>query len=86
MRFAWIKKNLADDDSAGQVPASPLSLVRTAYNVAWWLPILLTFIKVVDYRTGFIIFTVVTFARLGANLYANNVLELEQFERFPFRA
>ena len=85
MRFAWIKKNSTNEGLAGYASASSLSLVRTVYNVAWWLPILLTFLRVIDYRTGFIVFTVVTFARLAANLYVNNVLEPVQFDSFPFR-
>ena len=38
-----------------------------------------------DYGTGFIAFTAITFLRLVINLYRNNVLTLEQAERFPLR-
>jgi hypothetical protein len=57
-----------------------------AFNAAWWVPIVLTLFKVMDYRTGFVLFAVVTVVRLGANLYVNNVLTPEQAESFPFRA
>jgi hypothetical protein len=40
------------------------------------------------YGTGFIVFTIIIFVRLGANLYANNasIVTPEQYARFPFRA
>ena len=57
-----------------------------AYNVAWWIPIILPFTNTIDYRTGFIAFLVVTLIRLVANLIRNNVLKPEQAESFPLRA
>jgi len=60
--------------------------MNVAYNLVWWVPIVLPFTKTIDYRTGFLAFTAITVLRLCANLYRNNVLELEQAERFPFRA
>jgi len=57
-----------------------------AYKAAFWIVILLTFIKTIDYSTGFIAFTVIILVRLGANLLLNDVLELEQAGSFPFRA
>jgi hypothetical protein len=64
----------------------PLSLIRKAYNAAFWI-FLLPFFTAIDYSTGFILFTVVIFIRLILNLVTNNFLNLspEQFERFPFR-
>ena len=53
-------------------------LTFVAYNVVWWIPVVLPFTKIIDYRTGFIAFFVVTVIRAGANLYRNNVLTLEQ--------
>jgi hypothetical protein len=46
----------------------------------------LALFRVIDYRTAFILFTIVTLVRLAANLYVNNVLTAEQAEGFPFRA
>ena len=57
-----------------------------AYNVAWWIPIILTFTKTIDYNTGFIAFFAVTVIRLVANLIRNNVLKPEQGENFPLRS
>ena len=56
-----------------------------AYNIVWWIPIILPFTKTIDYHTGFIAFLVVTIIRLIANLYRNNVLKPEQAEDFPLR-
>ena len=84
MRFAWLRKNAADGGTAPQSVANQLTLA--AYNLVWWIPIVLAITNIVDYGTGFVAFAVVTAVRLGANLYRNNVLTLEQAERFPFRA
>jgi hypothetical protein len=47
---------------------------------------MLPYTKIIDYRTGFIAFFVVTVIRAGVNLYRNNVLNPEQAESFPLRA
>jgi hypothetical protein len=84
MRFAWLRENAANDGAVKQSAANQLTLA--AYNLVWWIPIVLPITKTVDYGTGFIAFTAITAARLSANLYRNNILTLEQAERFPFRA
>ena len=84
MRFAWINK-----DSTNDVPTEQSSINRViyiAYNVIWWIPIVLPFTKIIDYRTGFIAFFIITMIRAAANLYRNNVLNPEQAESFPLRA
>ena len=84
MRFAWLRENSED-----HVPAKPSLLNRLifiTYNLVWWLPIVLGFTKVIDYRTAFITFLIITIIRAIANLIRNNVLTLEQAESFPFRA
>jgi hypothetical protein len=83
MRFAWLRKNSAGHVSGKQATSN--QLIRMAYNVAWWIPILLTFIGTIDYSTGFVAFAIITLVRLVANLYLNNVLEAQQAESFPFR-
>jgi hypothetical protein len=83
MRFAWLRKNPAGNVSGKRETGT--NLIRMAYNVAWWIPILLTFIGTIDYRTGFVAFAGITLVRLVANLYLNNVLEPKQAEGFPFR-
>jgi hypothetical protein len=56
-----------------------------AYNVFYWIPIVLPFTPIVSYRTGFIAVLVVIIFRAVANLYRVNALTLEQAERFPLR-
>ena len=85
MRFAWLRKNSADYVSVEQGFTHPLSLVRKAYNVAFWI-FLLPFFTAMKYGTGFIVFTVIIVVRLGINLYTNHALQQpEQYESFPFR-
>jgi len=84
MRFAWLKKNSTNDVSAKQSFIN--RVIYIAYNVIWWIPIVLPFTGIIDYRTGFIAFFIVTMIRAAANLYRNNVLNPEQAESFPLRA
>ena len=84
MRFAWINKDSADD-----IPAKESSFKRViyiAYNLIWWIPILLAIFKVIEYWTAFIALFVLTLIRAIVNLYRNNVLDPEQAESFPLRA
>ena len=84
MRFAWLREN--SDDHASAQPSLANRIVFIAYNLIWWLPILLGFLKVIDYHTAFIAFFAITIIRAIANLIRNNILTLEQAEIFPFRA
>jgi len=84
MRFAWQRENSAKHVSIKQSFAS--RLIYIAYNVLYWVPIVLPLAVVMDYRTGFIALFVVLIIRTGANLYRNNVLTPEQAESFPFRS
>jgi hypothetical protein len=84
MRFAWLRSNTVHDSTIDENITN--RLILTAYNVVWWIPIVLAIAKIIDYGTGFIAFTAITAVRLSANLYRNNILTLEQAERFPFRA
>jgi len=63
----------------------PLNLIFVAYNVVYWIPIVLPFTPIMSYRTGFILFFGEIIFRAVANLYRVNVLTLEQAERFPLR-
>jgi hypothetical protein len=86
MRFAWLRQNSANKESVKQGCTHPLTLIRAAYNIAFWV-FLLPFFTAMDYGTAFILFTVIIFIRLGANLYANHVLtQPEQFESFALRS
>jgi hypothetical protein len=84
MRFAWLNEKTGNDVPVKQSATS--HLIYIAYNVIWWIPIVLPFIKIIDYRTGFIVFFIVTLIRAVANLYRNNFLTPEQAEIFPLRA
>jgi hypothetical protein len=84
MRFAWPRKNSASYVSVK--PSFTNRLIHIAYNVVWWIPIVLPFTQTIDYRTGFIAFFAVTIIRAGVNLFRNNVLKPEQAENFPLRS
>ena len=83
MRFAWQRKN-----SPGMVSAKQSStgrIIYIIYNVVYWLPLVLTVTNVIDYRTGFIMFSVILIIRAAANLYRNNT-SAEQGEYFALRS
>ena len=61
-------------------------LIYIAYNIIWWIPIVLPFTRVIDYQQGFILLFVITMIRAAANLYRNNVLSPEQAAYFPLRS
>ncbi|MFC1846444.1 hypothetical protein ACFLYS_00085 [Chloroflexota bacterium] len=85
MQLAWQRKKSAGGTPAKRIFTHPFNLIMVAYNVAWWIPIILPFIGAIGYRTGFIAFLIVTVVRLVANLIRNNVLKPEQAESFPLR-
>ena len=83
MRFAYLREKLGKDK---KIENSTLSLViMIVYNVIWWAPIILAFTKVIDYKTGFITFFVITAFRALANIFRNNILKGDTAEKFPFR-
>jgi hypothetical protein len=87
MRFAWEKKKTGRDVSTNKRGFShPLNLIMVAYNIVWWIPIILPFTGVIEYQTGFIAFLVVTVIRLVANIVRNNVLNPEKAVDFPLRS
>jgi len=84
MRFAWLL-NSPNPVSVKQAFSNRLTqMAFWAFNAVFFA-FLLPFFTPIEYSTGFIALTVIIFVRLGANLYANNVLKPEQFESFPFR-
>ena len=56
-----------------------------AYNVVYWIPVVLPFTPVMSYRTGFVAVLAVIVFRAAANVHRNNFLTLEQAEIYPFR-
>lgn len=86
MRFAWQAKKSAGTGPTKQPFTHPLNLIMVAYNLVWWVPIILPFTGAIDYRTGFVALLVVTAVRLVANLVRNNVLGPKQAAAFPLRS
>jgi len=84
MRFAWLNKNLPNDVSVNQSLTKRLAYI--AYNLIWWIPLVLAVAKIIDYRTAFIALFVLTVMRAVVNLYRINVLNPEQAEFFPLRS
>ena len=86
MRFAWQAKQSTGNADPAPSRNGRSSLIMVAYNVIWWVPIVLAFTPVMSYRAGFVAFLAVTTARLVANLYRNNVLSGERARDFPLRS
>ena len=84
MRFAWLREK--SGDPAPVQPGAINQLILIVYNLIWWVPIVLGFFKVIDYRTAFITFLIITIFRAMANVVRNNVLPPEQAETFPLRS
>lgn len=86
MRFAWLRENAENDVLVEQAFTHPLALIRKVYNAVFWI-FLLPFFTVIEYSTGFIVFTIVILVRLSANLYTNNIFKPTpvQYQSFPFR-
>ena len=62
-----------------------MNLLFVAYNVIYWVPMILPFTGIMEYHTGFIVFFIIIIIRAIANLYRNNFLTLEQAVLFPLR-
>ena len=84
MRVAWEMKRSGKDVSVRQSTTN--RLIYFLYNLIWWVPIVLPFTKIMDYRTGFIVLFVITLIRAVSNLYRNNALTPEQAASFPLRS
>jgi len=82
-QLAWQRKNLGGQGSAKL--RSTNRLIFIAWNVIYWIPLILPFTTLIDYRTGFVSFFALIIVRAIANVYRNNFLTLEQAERFPLR-
>lgn len=63
MRFAWLREKSGNTVSVKQAFTHPLSLIRQAYNITFWV-FLLPFFTTMAYSAGFIAFTIVIFIRL----------------------
>ena len=83
MRFAWLRKKQGLEDPNMSTGAR---LLYIGYNVIWWLPVVLVVLGVWSYRTGAVVFAVITVFRALTLLYRNNVLSIEAAQRFPLRS
>ncbi len=82
MRFAWLRTR----DQREPPVATPIErLIVVAYNVIWWIPIVLPVLGVISYRSGLVGFLVITVARALLNGYRNNLMEVAAAERWPLR-
>ena len=79
------KEKLRRPRSSQTEVTHPLNLTFVAYNVVYWIPMILSFTKIIEYRTGFIAFFIIIIIRAIANLYRNNALKLERAVPFPLR-
>ena len=83
-QFAWQRKKLANYVPIKKSLTNRLTFI--AYNVVYWIPLVLPFTKLITFRMGFILFFVIIVLRAIANFYRNNFLKVEQAEAFPFRS
>lgn len=82
MRFAWLRTKEGRDAPA--VTATE-RLTLIAYNVAWWVPVVMPILGVISYRAGFVAFSAVTMVRALVNGYRINVMPIAAAERLPLR-
>ena len=83
MRFAWLRTKENRDAPAA---TSSERLTFIAYNVAWWVPVVLPILGVMSYRAGFVAFLAVTVVRALVNGYRINVMPVAAAERLPLRS
>ena len=87
MRFAWERNKISNKNVEKKYSMlHPLNLIFIIYNVIWWFPIILSFFDIISYKTGFILFSIVTIIRIIANILRNNLLTFDQGEKFPLRS
>ena len=82
-RFAWLRTK-EGRDLPPLTPGQRLTFI--AYNVVWWVPVVLPLFGVISYRAGFVGFLVVTVFRALVNAYRVNVMPLAEGERLPLRS
>ncbi len=83
MRFAWLRQQMTDSTPPSESLLSKGLLV--AYNLVFWVPLVLGFAGFISHQAGFIGFFVIILFRAATNLYRNNVLPWDKAELFPLR-
>jgi len=86
MRFAWQIKNGRLARPPKRSFTHPLNLTMIAYNIVWWVPLVLALTGAISYPAAFIAFLAITVGRLIINLVRNNVLRPEAAVAFPLRS
>jgi hypothetical protein len=86
MRFAWQIKNRQLARPPKRAFSHPLNLTMIAYNIIWWVPLVLALTGAIGYPAAFIAFLAITAGRLVINLARNNVLRPEAAAAFPLRS
>jgi len=82
MRFAWLRTTEGRDAPAATA-TERLTLI--AYNLAWWIPVVMPILGLISYRAGFVAFLAVTVVRALVNGYRINVMPIAAAERLPLR-
>lgn len=82
MRFAWLRTKEGRDEPAATA-TEQLTLV--AYNVGWWVPVVMPVLGQMSYRVGFVVFLAVTLLRALVNGYRVNIMSVAAAERLPLR-
>ena len=79
MRFARQLKNPIK-------PGCAVYPIYAAYNIAYWMPLVLALFNTIDDSTAFSACAVMLAVRTVFHIYRNNFLTAEQAFRMPFRA
>ena len=82
MRFAWLR---TEEDREAPAATATERLTLIAYNVAWWVPVVMPMLGVISYRASFVAFSTVTVVRALVNGYRINVMPVAAAERLPLR-
>ncbi len=61
-------------------------LVFVAYNLIWWVPVILAVLGIVSFWAGAFGFLILNMVRAAVNVYRNNSLPVEAAQRFPLRS
>ena len=83
MRFA----SLREGQGKGAVPSSAADrMTLVAYNLVWWVPVVLPVLGLISYTAGLVGFLIITVVRALVNLGRTNLMPVERAQRFPLRS
>ena len=84
MRFAWLRRREGRDEPPVMTRLQRLLFI--AYNVIWWVPVVLAILGIVSFWSGALGFLIISVARAAVNSYRINVMPVAAAERFPLRS